>query len=44
MRRFHSYGPVDEDIHFCVPRRELVEDCAGQLVGAPGKAGHYFTI
>ena len=27
MRRFHSYDPVDADIHFCVPRVKLVEDC-----------------
>ena len=44
MRRFHSYGPVDEEEHFCVPRRELVETCVEQLAGAPGKGGHYFTI
>lgn len=44
MRRFHSYGPVDADEHFCVPRVELVAGCAGQLVGMPGKRGHYFTI
>jgi len=44
MRRFHSYGPVDEEEHFCVPRRELVETCVDQLVGVPEKRGHYFTI
>jgi hypothetical protein len=26
MKRFHSYGPVDKDIHLCVPRTELVEN------------------
>ena len=30
--------------HFCVPRRELVETCVEQLVGAPDKGGHYFTM
>ena len=44
MRRFHSYGPVDSDEHFCVPRRELVEHCTQQLIGNPEKGGHYFTI
>ena len=44
MRRFHSYGPVDHDIHFCVPRTELVDRCLEQLVGYPEKGGHYFTV
>ena len=44
MRRFHSYGPVDCEEHFCVPRRELVQECLDQLIGHPDKGGHYFTI
>jgi hypothetical protein len=44
MRRFHSYGPVDAEEHFSVPRTELVERCVSQLVGAAEKGGHYFTI
>jgi hypothetical protein len=44
MRRFHSYGPVDQDIHFCVPRSGLVENCFHSIVGEPGKSGHFFTI
>jgi len=44
MRRFHSYGPVDSEQHFCVERRELVGQCTDYLVGNPGKGGHYFTI
>jgi hypothetical protein len=44
MRRFSSYGPVDPSENFCVPRRELVERCVGDLVGNPDKGGHYFTI
>ncbi len=44
MRRFHSYGPVDQDIHFAVPRTELVENCLQHILGEPGKGGHYFTI
>jgi hypothetical protein len=44
MRQFWSYGPPDSDQHFCVPRRELVEQCVQQLLGAPGKPGHFFTL
>ena len=44
MRRFHSYGPVDADWHFCVPRRYLIDQLLDQLVGDPQKGGHYFTI
>ncbi|MDZ7758852.1 MAG: AAA-like domain-containing protein [Desulfovermiculus sp.] len=44
MRRFHSYGPVDCEEHFCVPRTGLVQECLEQLIGHPDKGGHYFTI
>lgn len=44
MRRFHSYGPVDCEEHFCVPRPELRRQCLEQLVGHPEKGGHFFTI
>jgi hypothetical protein len=44
MRRFHSYGPVDSEQHFCVERRELVEECVRMLAGDLDKGGHYFTI
>lgn len=44
MRRFHSYGPVDCEDHFCVPRRELVRKCLDQLIGRPEKRGQYFTV
>ncbi len=44
MRRFHSYGPVDCEEHFCVQRKELVRQCTEQLIGNPEKGGHYFTI
>src|SRR5437773_1934905 len=43
-REFSSYGPVDPELHFSVPRTALVEQCVEQLVGTPDKAGHYFTI
>ncbi len=44
MRRFHSYGPVDCERHFCVGRESLVEKCLDYLIGDPAKGGHYFTI
>ncbi len=44
MRRFHSYGPVDREQHFCVERRELVRQCTDYLIGNPDKGGHYFTV
>jgi len=44
MRHFHSYGPIDSEEHFCVPRYELIKRCTQQLVGNPQKGGHYFTI
>jgi len=44
VRRFHSYGPVDCERHFCVPRRDLVEACARHLVDDPEKGGHSFTV
>jgi hypothetical protein len=44
MRHFHSYGPVNADVHFCVERRELVDQCTRRLIGDPGTGGHYFTL
>jgi hypothetical protein len=44
MRKFHSYGPVDERQHFTVPRKKLITSCMGNLIGDPEKGGHYFTI
>lgn len=44
MRHFHSYGPVDPQRHFTVPRAELVARCVEQLVDDPDTGGHYFTL
>ncbi len=44
MRRFHSYGPVKRKKHFCVERREMVEDCLNSFIDDPDDVGHYFTI
>ncbi len=45
MRRFSSYGPIDIDEHYYVPRNELLEIGYTQLTGEnPEKGGHYFTV
>jgi len=44
MRRFFSYGPVDCEEHFCVPREEVIKKAMEQLIGNPEKGGHYFTV
>jgi hypothetical protein len=45
MRRFSSYGPVDKDLHYYVPRQALVDHACQQLVGEnPAKGGHYITV
>ncbi|MCP4348944.1 MAG: AAA family ATPase [Desulfobacterales bacterium] len=45
MRKFSSYGPIDRDLHYHVPRRELIERAYMQLTGEkPGKGGHYITV
>lgn len=45
MRKFSSYGPVDKDMHFFVPREELVQKACTELIGEnPEKGGHYITV
>ncbi len=45
MRKFSSYGPVDKDLHYYVPRKELVASAWQQLRGEPpSKGGHYITV
>jgi hypothetical protein len=45
MRKFSSYGLVDKDLHFYVPRKELVETAFSRLAGEnPEKGGHYITV
>ena len=45
MRKFSSYGPVDIDMNYYVPRVELVKTAYNNLVGEnPQKGGHYFTV
>lgn len=45
MRKFSSYGPVDTDLNYYVPRTALVEQVLTQLVGENlDKGGHYITV
>ncbi len=45
MRRFSSYGPIDTELHYYVPREKLIEKAYTRLVGeVPEKEGHYITV
>ncbi len=45
MRRFSSYGPIDNEQHYYVPREALIEKAYNQLIGYnPPRGGHYFTV
>lgn len=45
MRKFFSYGPLDTDLHYYVPREGLINQALTQLMGEnPEKGGHYITV
>jgi len=45
MRTFSSYGPIDIDQNYFVPRDNLINNVYNQLIGEnPAKGGHYITI
>lgn len=45
MRRFSSYGPINNKIHYYAPREELIERAYTQLMGEnPAEGGHYITV
>ena len=45
MKKFSSYGPVDKDLHYYVPREQLIRNACGRLLGDdPEKSGEYITI
>ncbi len=45
MRKFSSYGPIDQEVHYYVPRQELIDGAIQQLLGDnPNKGGHYITV
>jgi len=44
MRRFNSYGPINNNLHYYAPREKLIEKTYSNLVGEiPAEGGHYFT-
>ena len=45
MRKFSSYGPVSNKLHYYVPRQELIDRACTQLLGKdPDEGGHYITV
>ncbi|MCP4129784.1 MAG: hypothetical protein GY754_02090 [bacterium] len=45
MRKFSSYGPVDPDLNYYAPRKELIDDAYQQLIGDTfEKGGNYITV
>ncbi|MGE5340427.1 MAG: hypothetical protein ACM3SY_02990 [Candidatus Omnitrophota bacterium] len=45
MRRFNSYGPINNKLHYYAPREELIEKAYKSLVGdLPDKDGDYLTV
>jgi len=45
MPKFTSYGPVDPDLNYYVPRIELIDGALGQVIGdTSDKGGHYITV
>ncbi len=45
MRKFSSYGPIDQELHYYVPRQRLIAEAIQELKGEnPNKGGHYITV
>jgi len=45
MRRFHSYGPINNKLHYYAPRKELIHQTFNRLTGKdPDEGGHYITV
>ncbi|MGD2085587.1 MAG: AAA-like domain-containing protein [Candidatus Aminicenantes bacterium] len=45
MRRFSSYGPINNKLHYYAPREELINKVYAQLMGEnPHEGGHYITV
>ena len=45
MRRFHSYGPINNKLHYYAPRKELIRQAYVHLTGeSPSEGGHYITV
>jgi hypothetical protein len=45
MRKFSSYGPPNNKLHYYVPKDALIASTLMQLKGqAPDEGGHYITV
>ncbi|MCP4398837.1 MAG: hypothetical protein GY801_16255 [bacterium] len=45
MRKFSSYGQINKNLHYYVPRTELIEKAYRGLLGEiPDEGGHYLTV
>ena len=45
MRKFSSYGPIDTELNYYVPRQSLIDDAVNHLVGEdPARGGRYITV
>ncbi len=45
MRHFFSYGPIDAELHYFAPRKNLIDRAYTLLRGEkPDKGGHYITV
>ena len=45
MRKFSSYGPIDTQLHYYVPRQALIDSAVSHLTGEdPTRGGHYMTV
>ncbi|MCP4219435.1 MAG: ATP-binding protein [bacterium] len=44
MRRFFSYGPLNNRLHFYAPRARLITRAYTQLVGEADEGGHFITV
>ena len=45
MRSFHSYEGINPNIHYYVPREELITQAYHNLIGSqPAYGGHYITV
>jgi hypothetical protein len=45
MRRFSSYGPINNKLHYYAPRIELIDMAYTQLIGENfDEGGHYITV
>ncbi|RKZ52327.1 MAG: hypothetical protein DRR16_16335 [Candidatus Parabeggiatoa sp. nov. 3] len=45
MRKFSSYGPIEPELHYYVPRQELIDGAIQHLLGDnPDNGGQYISV